>query len=429
MSYETKSWSIHDRASITSKYAVLRRIGSGAYADVYRGRRLSDGLPVALKEIHDHQSALREIEALRLLQGASNVISMVEYFWEEDFEEDAVVVLELLESDLETVIKARRGGGGIGEGEAKRWVMQIVNGLSECHKAGIMHRDLKPANLLVSADGVLKIADFGQSRILQDPSFEPTENSAPIHPTETESDYLKELEILREKNSKYEDNGSCLATCSTGCDSESEKLSNFNYEEIPADDVTLTSCVGTRWYRAPELLYGSTRYGPEIDLWSLGCIFAELFNLEVLFPGVSDIDQLARIISILGEINETTFPGCENLPDFGKISFSEVESPVGLEACLVNRSSGEINLVKKLVCYDVGKRVSASELLSEGYFTEMPLPVGIEELKVVKREELDELDESDEEWNDCKDVESYEGIDQFGSNVTLTDGGFSIRFP
>lgn len=157
----TKSWSIHTRSEIIAKYQVMERIGSGAYADVYRGRRLSDDLTVALKEIHDYQSAFREIEALQMLQGSPNVVVFHEYFWRDD--EDAVLVLEYLTTDLATVISnAAKEGIPIPVGELKRWMIQILCGLDACHRNMIVHRDLKPSNLLISDCGVLKLADFGQ---------------------------------------------------------------------------------------------------------------------------------------------------------------------------------------------------------------------------------------------------------------------------
>jgi cell cycle related kinase len=162
---QSKSWSIHTRSEIIAKYQILERIGSGAYADVYRGHRLSDDLTVALKEIHDYQSAFREIEALQMLQGSPNVVVMHEYFWRED--EDAVIVLEYLTTDLSTVISnAAKEGIPLPVGETKRWMIQILSGLDYCHRNMIVHRDLKPSNLLISDSGILKLADFGQVNLI-----------------------------------------------------------------------------------------------------------------------------------------------------------------------------------------------------------------------------------------------------------------------
>lgn len=76
-----------------------------------------------------------------------------------------MLVLEFLRTDLASVIKdaqKREGGAGIGLGEVKRWMLQILSGVDACHRNMIVHRDLKPSNLLISDDGVLKLADFGQ---------------------------------------------------------------------------------------------------------------------------------------------------------------------------------------------------------------------------------------------------------------------------
>ncbi|XP_073000480.1 cyclin-dependent kinase F-1 [Typha latifolia] len=469
------SWSIYGRKEITDRYEILGRIGSGAYADVYRGRRRSDGLAVALKEIHDYQSSFREVEALQALRGAPNVIDLLEYFWRNE-EDDAVLVLEFLQSDLSAVIRdAKRSGEGIKVGEIKQWMVQMLRGVDACHQSGVVHRDLKPSNLLISADGVLKIADFGQSRILQEARFAsldispyghdssdspwmsqqpmavqdankalpdgPEDQSAQEAQPVSEDDYLRELDVLKAKSTFYDtdkemslqDGGtSCLATCSTGDVEDDPFQGSYTYEaeEGRVDDLSgnLTSCVGTRWFRAPELLYGSTSYGQEIDLWSLGCIFAELLSLEPLFPGASDIDQLGRIISVLGDFTEETCPGCSKLPDYSKISFNKVEYPTGLEACLQNRAAAEVGLVKRLLCYDPASRATAAELLNNQYFAEEPLPVPVFELRVPTPD--DELDESPPgDWSDYRDLGSDSDMDEFGGvEVATNEKGFSIRF-
>ncbi|XP_052198505.1 cyclin-dependent kinase F-1 [Diospyros lotus] len=465
-----KSWSIHTRKEIITNYEILERVGSGAYADVYRARRRSDSVIVALKEVHDYQSAFREIDALQALKNSPNVIVLHEYFWRED--EDAVLVLEFLPTDLASVVSEAKKDGGISAGEIKRWIIQILSGVDACHRNSIVHRDLKPSNLLISADGVLKLADFGQARILLEPGFvsfeenlQPHEQNDPDpnvvqplhgilerevpcnvasgneeHGSSGKDGCFEQLDELKTKDAMseidyetHDGDTSCLATCTTSDIEDDPFHGSYSYEAQEGGDGRdgpLTSCVGTRWFRAPELLYGSTKYGAEIDLWSLGCIFAELFSLEPLFPGTSDIDQLSRIFSVLGTLSEEIWPGCVELPDYKIISFSKVENPLGLEACLPNRSPDEINLVKKLLCFDPAGRATAMELLQDKYLTEPPLPVPVSELRVPSSRTARDDEDSPGEWCDYRHMDSDSDFEDFGSvNVTATDSGFSIRFP
>ncbi|KAJ0090231.1 hypothetical protein Patl1_13274 [Pistacia atlantica] len=402
-----KSWSIHTRPEIIAKYQILERVGAGAYSDVYKGRRLSDNLIVALKE-----------------------------------DEDAVLVLEFLRSDLASVISDAKRESGLSVGEIKRWMVQILCGVDACHRNMIVHRDLKPGNLLVGDDGVLKLADFGQARILLDhelvaaddnpPPFEPDAADQENICQAPQADEVKAKHSMHEtdKETNVDDgNGSCFATCTTSDIEDDPFKSSYSYEAEEAGNDergAFTSCVGTRWFRSPELLYGSTAYGLEVDLWSLGCIFAELFTLRPLFPGTSDIDQLSRIISVLGNLTEEVWPGCVKLPDYQTISFCKVEDPSGLESCLPNRSTDEISLVRKLVCYDPASRASAAELLHDKYFNEEPLPVPTSELRVpLTKGNQDE--DSPGGWYD--NMGSDSDFDEFGPlNVTTTNAGFSIRF-
>lgn len=81
------------------------------------------------------------------------------------------------------------------------------------------------------------------------------------------------------------------------------KLCDFGFARyVTGPNESCTDYVATRWYRAPELLIGDSRYGREIDVWAVGCIYAEMVTGQPLFPGDSDVDQLYRITKVLGEL-------------------------------------------------------------------------------------------------------------------------------
>ncbi|RUS13765.1 kinase-like domain-containing protein, partial [Jimgerdemannia flammicorona] len=135
------------------------------------------------------------------------------------------------------------------------FVYQICRGLKYIHSANVLHRDLKPGNLLVNADCELKICDFGLARGFSD-----------------------------EGNAGF-----------------------------------MTEYVATRWYRAPEIMLSFQNYTKAIDMWSVGCIFAEMLGGKPLFKGRDcilldsvyfilffDVDQLNQILGILGTPDETT---------------------------------------------------------------------------------------------------------------------------
>ncbi|XP_050375158.1 cyclin-dependent kinase G-2 [Argentina anserina] len=141
-----------------------------------------------------------------------------------------------------------------------------------------------------------------------------------------------------------------------------------------------THLVVTLWYRAPELLLGAREYSTAIDMWSLGCIMAELLSKEPLFNGKTEVEQLDKIFKILGTPNETIWPGFSKLPGV-RVNFvnhqynllrrkfpatSFTGSPVLTEA--------GFDLLNKLLTYDPEKRISADDALNHEWFREVPLP-------------------------------------------------------
>eukprot|EP01032_Pedospumella_encystans_P034174 gene34174-38625_t len=128
------------------------------------------------------------------------------------------------------------------EQHTQYFIYQLLRALEYLHSKNIVHRDIKPRNILVNADCTLKVADFGLARM-------------------------------------YNKDG-------------------------PESVVAITDYVTTRWYRAPEVIVGWSRYGAAIDMWAVGCIVAELISRSPLFPGENTMKQLGLIIRIMGAPSE-----------------------------------------------------------------------------------------------------------------------------
>nr|ACO11271.1 Cell division control protein 2 homolog [Caligus rogercresseyi] len=124
--------------------------------------------------------------------------------------------------------------------------------------------------------------------------------------------------------------------------------------------------VVTLWYRAPEILLGSNKYSCPIDIWSIGCIFAELCNKKPLFRGDSEIDQLFRIFRVLRTPTDDIWPGVTQLPDFKATFPSWGEND--LESQMKNLDKDGLDLLQSMLHYDPAKRISARRALKHPYF-------------------------------------------------------------
>ncbi|CAO3590889.1 unnamed protein product [Absidia cylindrospora] len=127
--------------------------------------------------------------------------------------------------------------------------------------------------------------------------------------------------------------------------------------------------VVTLWYRAPDVLMGSKQYSTSIDLWSAGCIFAEMASGSPLFPGSSVSDQLQCIFKVLGTPTEETWPKVSQVPEY-KRDF-EIYAPIQLASLLPKLDPLGIDLLKKLLEYPPDKRITASDALHHPYFDDL----------------------------------------------------------
>ncbi|KAJ3027188.1 UNVERIFIED_CONTAM: Cyclin-dependent kinase catalytic subunit [Siphonaria sp. JEL0065] len=128
---------------------------------------------------------------------------------------------------------------------------------------------------------------------------------------------------------------------------------------------TYTHEVVTLWYRSPEILLGSRHYSTAVDMWSIGCIFAELALKHPLFPGDSEIDEIFRIFRVLGTPNEDVWPGVSQLPDY-KESFPQW-SAQPLKKVVPSLCADGLDLLQSMLTYDPAYRISAKRSLQHRY--------------------------------------------------------------
>ncbi|CAH2044639.1 unnamed protein product, partial [Iphiclides podalirius] len=218
------------------RYEKLAKLGEGSYGLVYKCRDRETGALVAVKKFLENDDdplirkiALREIRMLKNLKHP-NLVNLLEVFRRK---RKLHLVFEYC--DHTVLHELEKYPSGCPELLSKQIIWQTLQGVAYCHRHNCIHRDVKPENILLTADGVVKLCDFGFARM--------------ISPGESYTDY-----------------------------------------------------VATRWYRAPELLVGDTMYSTPVDVWAIGCVFAELLSGEALWPGKSDLDQLHLIRCTLGDL-------------------------------------------------------------------------------------------------------------------------------
>lgn len=250
-------------------------------------------------------SAYKEIMYLQQMKH-ENIVDLVDIFYKD---KNIYVVLEYMVGDLYQLIHKEKAS--LKPEHVKCIMHQILTGLKFMHDNKIMHRDLKPGNLLISNQGVIKYSDFGLARHF-----------------------------------------------------DKEELQNKD-----TDSAQLTRNVCTRYYRPPEVLYGSYNYDFNLDIWSAGCIMGELALGNFLFKGENEIDQLTKIFSILGNAVEDTWPGVSDLPNYIEFECKQTDT---LDNIFQDQSEEFRDLLKKMVALDPSTRISVTEALAHKYFTSEP---------------------------------------------------------
>ncbi|KAL3734450.1 hypothetical protein ACJRO7_023755 [Eucalyptus globulus] len=124
----------------------------------------------------------------------------------------------------------------------------------------------------------------------------------------------------------------------------------------------------TLWYRAPEVLLGATHYSTAVDMWSVGCIFAELVTKQALFPGDSELQQLLHIFRLLGTPNEKMWPGVSSLMNWHEYPQWK---PQSLSTAVPNLDKDGLDLLSQMLHYEPSRRISAKAAMEHPYFDDV----------------------------------------------------------
>ena len=147
------------------------------------------------------------------------------------------------------------------------------------------------------------------------------------------------------------------------------KLIDFGLaRHIQSVTEPLTKYVITQWYKPPEVLYGSEYYGIKVDIWSLGCVFAELLLGKPLFPGYNQTDQLSKIFGIRGTPNIHKWSDIKKLP--GYLEFED-RSEIPLKLIFPEVSNETLQILEEMLSLNPNHRPSASALLERDLFKDL----------------------------------------------------------
>jgi len=304
--------------TLDQRYHFCSIKGVGSYGIVCACKNVKTGELVAIKKIHnafenlrDAKRILREIKLLRHFNH-ENILGLKDIL-KPNQPRDRFNEVYIVTELMDTDLhQIIQSSQPLSNEHIQYFVYQILRGLKYIHSAGVIHRDLKPSNLLVNSDCLLKICDFGMAR--------------PFGPFEQQSQLL------------------------------------------------LTEYVTTRWYRAPEVILAWKHYAKEIDIWSVGCIFAELFGRKPLLTGKDYIHQIQRVIEILGTPSEEDIMSITNEQARNFVRSLGYKPKIPFERIYPHAPPAAIHLLEGMLAFNPSKRLTAEQALAHPYFANLHDP-------------------------------------------------------
>jgi len=302
------------RFNVGTNYQVLDVVGEGAYGIVCSAVHRPSGRKVAIKKIapFDHSMfclrTLRELKLLKFLSEAGvseNIISILDIIKPRSIDEfkEVYLIQELMETDMHRVIRTQ----DLSDDHAQYFIYQTLRALKALHSADVIHRDLKPSNLLLNANCDLKVCDFGLARSVKT-----------AEPSGTETGFMTEY-------------------------------------------------VATRWYRAPEIMLTFKQYTKAIDVWSVGCILAEMLSGKPLFPGRDYHHQLTLILDVLGTPTLDEFYAITTRRSRDYIRALPFRKRKPFASIFPNANPLAIDFLTRSLTFDPKKRITVEEALAHPY--------------------------------------------------------------
>ena len=320
--------------TIEEKYEFIKQIGLGSFSAVCSCYDRKDNRNVAIKKVtnafddlEDARHILREIKMLSFFDH-DNIVTLLDVPKPDNKSNynDVYVITDLMETDLHRVIYSRQE---LTDEHIQYFIYQILRGTLYFHSAKVIHRDLKPANILANKNCDLKICDFGldHGKLKDDDKTVQNLIDNPSLPIEYSNSVI------------YDDS--------------KRELNDRNI---------------SRWYRAPEAILSPDSYDKPVDIWSIGCILAELLGRQPLFPADNNLDELQKIISVLGSPSEADldFITDEKIKNFMQRLAKRTKQSFNL--MFSNANPVALDLLGKILTFNPKKRYTVEQCISHPYF-------------------------------------------------------------
>ncbi|KAH8608896.1 Protein tyrosine kinase Protein kinase domain [Trypanosoma vivax] len=286
-----------------NRLQCIEKLGEGTYGVVYKARELATGQVVAFKRIivgsEDEgapSTAIREIALLKVLQH-NNIVRLHDVLFEPP---KLTLIFEYCEFDLRKYMSKHPEQVKL---SVKEILKQILLGLQYMHQHSVVHRDLKPENILLRTECTPSPVSGGDQ---------------PAHSVANMAVQAAADTIGHAESGRTPGRTDTYVGRTVGSEISPQivvKLADYGLarvENIPVKKYSHD--VASLWYRSPDVVMGSALYSFAVDMWSIGCIFAEVVTGSPLLSGHSDVDQLVRVFQLLGTPTPETWPSMLSYP-------------------------------------------------------------------------------------------------------------------